>query len=174
MRFFIAILILVISLNSCKSTQSTNKETLNVKTISLKDGCPDNGDCAFEVMKNTQMRFQKEESTGKLQPKFETDSTQNVIKFTFDKNQDQAAVDGQYREEVYFELPKGKSVLNLKDGELSQVHFLYGRFCFCSRNSTGYFKVDNGKLKVKNGKLSFDFENGQVPQVLGKVSARYE
>lgn len=176
MKKFLAIM-LVFSLNACKTTQNTKdnkQQKLDFKEVTIENGCLKGGECSFTVMPNKSISLQTEETTGMLYPKFETDSTMNVVKFKFEKDTDKKMMDAQYREEVIFEVPKTKSVLDLKDEDLANVHFTYGRFCFCARGSVGYFKVKKGKLTIENGKISFEFENGQVPQKLGKVEGRYQ
>jgi hypothetical protein len=59
------------------------------------------------------------------------------------------------------------------DKELKDITFLYGRFCYCQKNSVGYVKVDNGRLKIENGQMRFQFKNGKIPQIIDEVAGKY-
>ena len=108
-----------------------------------------------------------------LYPDFVDDMTTNTVKFTYNENAEKDVMDGHYREEVYFEVKNGTELLDLENMELKEVNFLYGRFCYC-KGSAGYFKVDKGRLMMKDGKLTIEFANGQVPQKLKMITATYK
>ncbi|MDQ7918188.1 hypothetical protein RBU60_11425 [Mesonia sp. MT50] len=177
---------LVLIMFSCDSTKSTNdkksseanslneKEEMsrNISSVTLESGCLPAGECAFEVIPNTKMDF-KIDTAEMLYPEFVDDVQTNTIKFSYNEDTDKELMDGHYREEIYFEVKNGTKEMDLQDMELKDVNFLYGRFCYC-KGSAGYFKVDKGNLTMKNGKLTIEFANGQVPQKLGKITASYK
>ncbi|MGO1585345.1 hypothetical protein [Mesonia sp.] len=177
---------LVLIMFSCDSTKSTNdkksseanslneKEEMsrNISSVTLESGCLPAGECAFEVIPNTKMDF-KIDTAEMLYPEFVDDVQTNTIKFSYNEDTDKELMDGHYREEIYFEVKNGTKEMDLQDMELKDVNFLYGRFCYC-KGSAGYFKVDKGNLTMKNGKLSIEFANGQVPQKLEKITASYK
>ncbi|MDT0295169.1 hypothetical protein ACFQ3R_04985 [Mesonia ostreae] len=185
MKSFFA-LSLVILMFSCDSTKSTSDEkssntlspdekqemSKNISSITLESGCLPAGDCNLEVMPNTKMDF-KIDTAEMLYPEFVDDLHTNTVKFSYNEDTDKELMDGHYREEVYFEVKNGTKEMNLQDMELKDVNFLYGRFCYC-KGSAGYFKVDKGNLTMKDGKLTVEFANGQVPQKLGKITASYK
>jgi len=179
--FALSIVIMLFSCDSTKSTSdneesnsSSSKEEMsrNISSITLESGCLPAGECAFEVMPHTKMDF-KIDGAEMLYPEFVDDIKTNTIKFSYNEDTDKELMDGHYREEVYFEVKNGTKEMDLKDMELTDVNFLYGRFCYC-KGSAGYFKVNKGNLTMKNGKLTIDFANGQVPQKLGKITASYQ
>jgi len=164
---------LIILACSCKSTKNNSRTKLDISKITLGTGCPDRATCVAEIKPNTRIDYKTETSTGKLNPEFMPDSTQNVVKIEFSVNQDKKVMDAQYRELVYFEVPKNVSELSLQDEALQNVHFLFGRFCFCARETVGYFKVNSGKLKFKDGEFSIHVKNGKAPQKLRSISGTY-
>lgn len=171
MRTF-GLIFMIMSLTACKSTD--RKKPMELTHIALENGCPEEGDCALKILRNQRIKFVKEEPTGSIRPKFKTDSAVNVIKFKMDEDKEKTAVDAQYREEVYFEWPKLESTMDLENQELEKVNFLFARFGFKDKDSVGYFKVNSGHLKIKDGKLSFKFDNGQVPQKIKEITAKYD
>ncbi len=175
MKYFLTFL-LFSSIISCKSVKlhHDNKDK-PVQSITInQDACPEGMDCSVELLKNKAISYQTEASTGKLYPVFVMDSASRVLKFTFTKAvQDKQVMDAGYKEEIIFEWPKSKSELNLQDVNMQKVHFLFGRFCFCPRNTVGYFKVKQGTLKIDlQGHLSFSFKNDRdLPQRIHEFSA---
>ncbi len=162
---------------ACNTTHNTTSKTQtdsfeNMKNLTLKSDCPREADCTIELMKNKKIEYSKD-GIGMLSPNLKDSDSTHVIKYEFNKNQDEKMMDGQYREEVLFEIPVNKKELQLNDKALSTVNFTYGRFCFC-KGSAGYFKVHEGSLNLKNGKLTINFENNQVPQIIKSIVADYE
>lgn len=181
--FALSIVLLMFSCDSTKSTKekksseatSLNEKdemTTNIRSVTLESGCLPAGECAFEVMQQTKMDF-KIDSAEMLYPEFVDDMHTNTIKFSYNEDTDKELVDGHYREEVYFEVKNGTKEMDLENMELTDVNFLYGRFCYC-KGSAGYFKVDQGNLTMNDGKLTIEFANGQVPQKLKQITASYK
>lgn len=108
-----------------------------------------------------------------LYPQFVENPKTNVIKFRFHQDSPEGVADGQYTEEVYFEVENREQKLLLKNEELQQVKLLYRRSCFCERGSVGYVKVENGQLEYSRQEnkilISLNFENNQIPQVLQDI-----
>lgn len=174
--FFTLTFILMANLNSCSSA-NINQSLKRLTNIEVIDGCPEgrgNISCSFEIIPNSRIQKSTEEVTGKIYPEILEDDTRNVIKFIFDKNPELAVMDGQYREEIMFDLPKNTAnEISFTDRELSEVNFLFGRFCFCERSQVGYFEVDKGNLSVSNEMIEISFENTDgLQQIIKNISGR--
>lgn len=169
---FLFLSVFILFLYSCKSIQETN-DPINLKSIVLKEGCPIDADCDFELLKNKRISYQTDEAD-QFYPEFKEDTLMNVVKFSMSENQNQTAVDGQYNEEIYFEWPKLKHSVEAEHEDLQDLHFVFGRFCFCPKDLVGYFKIDKGNVRIEDGQVSFEFKTeDDIPQKLEKVSGNY-
>jgi len=163
------ICILIILAASCSSKKKSNVQKKNIDSLeNIKSFCPENGICKFEILKNKQLNLLKD-GIGQIYPKVSSGNT-TVYKFTYTKNIDKKYQDSHYSEEVYFELPKLTSELEIENNSLKKVKLLFARLCFC-RGQTGYYKINEGKLmitKQKTGvyKISLSFKTNEVPQVI--------
>jgi hypothetical protein len=66
----------------------------------------------------------------------------------------------------------------LKDESLAEVDAIFGRMWFCSRESTGYFPIRKGVLKLKKikknrFKVDFYFTVEDVPQYVKSISETF-
>lgn len=167
MKFIYTILIFFVFL-SCKSSHTASSES---RQISPDINCPEEGNCVFEVLKNSSLEI-KQDEFGKLYPKI-VPGDKMVIKYHFKKNEVKNAADSNYSEFVYLEIDKSDERLILKDKELQKVKMLFGRICFC-RDSMGYFKVTEGNLFLfnNNGKFSMNlkFKVNKVPQIITEIN----
>lgn len=174
MKFFsFIVLSLVLSCNSTKTKEKTVSGTENTASKEIAMECPEEGTCDFSVMKNKALVV-KTDGIGMNYPQFEKSSETSVVKFTYHREAKNGMTDGDYTEEVYFEVANDAKSIMLADKSLQQVQLLYGRLCYC-KGSAGYFKVTDGTLKFernKDGSASFSlvFANNQVPQIIKKVA----
>ena len=164
--FYYSIFFIVVF--ACKTKQNTSEESGGY----LKDiSCPDDGNCSFEVMKNSSLELKFDEF-GKLYPVIST-GEKTVIKFRYDKKVDPKIMDGNYSELVYLEVNNNEPQLILKDIELQNTKMVFGRMCHCG-DTAGYFKVTQGELYLYNynGKLQMNlkFEVKKIPQVISKIN----
>lgn len=164
------IILFTLFLFSCNSTKKT-KETASMNPeISMQ--CPEDGSCTFSVIKGKSLTVLKD-GIGMKYPELKDNPKTNIIKFTYHREAPNGLVDGNYTEEIYFEIPNNFYTLDLKDEALQKVKLLYGRLCYC-KGSTGYFKVTDGTLhydKNKDGTatLSLIFNNNEVPQIIKEI-----
>ena len=174
MKFFALILIPLFFVTCKNGKKATATEPLGKKmaSVEITEGCPGKkGTCKFEVMPGQSYHIETD-GTGMMRPVMEKNAETMVIKFTYSRGQKEKQIDGQYREEVYAIIPAGKSKFEAVDKELKDITFLYGRFCYCQKNSVGYVKVDNGRLKIENGQMRFQFKNGKIPQIIDEVAGK--
>jgi len=168
------VLVLILSLFSCSSSKKTI-QIAESKEVKVLKGCPDRATCEIEVLENKSIQYQTEESTGKFFPQLKSDSTKTVVKVVMDLNSAKAAVDGQYREEIMFEWPNFKNEKEIDNEELQNIKMVYGRFCFCPKEQVGYFKINQGNLKVNKEEFSLEFLNTQnIPQLLKEVRVSFK
>jgi len=162
---------IVLLLFSCKSVKNESFQTAINENITIENSCPTPGNCTVEVMDNTSILLQRDDAN-MLYPKYIENTCTKVLKFTYTKRMAQEAADGQYKEEVIFEVSKDKNSLSLKNTELSNVKLLHGRFCYC-KGSAGYFEINEGDLEIKDGKITLNFKNNAVPQIIKKIALSY-
>ncbi len=147
------------------------KITKSEKPKILKFNCPDNGDCVFEVLRNSELLI-KYDDFGKLYPEI-VSGDKLVIKYQYKRDPVENAVDGNYSEFVYLEFDEKDKQIILKNEELQKVKMLFGRICFC-REAMGYFKVTEGSLFLFINKnkivLNTTFKVKKVPQIITEIN----
>jgi len=152
---------------------STTKEQTKDERVSLPPpiiNCPEDGDCSFEVFKNSNLNLAYD-SSGKLYPEV-SEGEKIVIKYHYKRKAIENAMDSNYSEYVYIEFdPKAKQII-LKDKELQNVKMVFGRICYC-KGSMGYFPVREGNLFLfnSNGNLQLrtSFKINKVPQIINQI-----
>jgi hypothetical protein len=144
----------------------------NTKTP-LVNICPEKGYCEVKIFKNKALSVN--ETGNELFYEFIDDINKTVVQYEFSKNQDKKMYDGDYKEEIVFEIDNNIKKIEFKNNELNQTKMLYGRHCFC-RGSAGLFKVTDGKLILKKDKDDITFElnynTGKIPQIISYISVK--
>jgi hypothetical protein len=155
-----------------KNQQIIQKEITNASKQST-NLCPDNGHCSIKIIKNKALYVNDKGSD--LDYEFVDDESKTVIRYEFSKNKDKKKYDGDYTEEIVFEINNNTNNAEFNDDELSKTKILYGRHCFC-RGSSGLFKVNTGKLilKKENDNISFElsYKTGKIPQIISYISVK--
>lgn len=168
MRYFSLLVLsfLAISFTSCKSVKDTNQEKVLLKMDSVNK-------VATKIVLFKNKSLNVESANGSLSYTMENSTKTNVLQFIYEKDMDQAAHDGGYKEEVVFEVPNADSEMNYEDAGLQDTKMLFGRYCFC-RGKTGLYLVKQGKLNVKSSKkethFDLQFKITEVPQVTERIS----
>ena len=173
MKKTVAILIAaIITSCNCKK-QVVSKDAVAISNLELTSNCPSDGTCTIEVLKNKSLVLKSDEF-GSIYTQQIDDDKHSIVVFQYNKNVPEGLQDGNYREEIQFEIPNTDTELNLNNQELQNTKMLFGRYCYC-KGETGIFKVIDGSLKLlqKNNKLSFNlnFKNNKVPQLIESISA---
>lgn len=168
MRYCI-ILFLLFVISSCganKGQESEQKQIIPPPHIN----CPEDGDCSFEVFKNSALKLAYD-GTGKLYPEV-IEGARIVIKYAYKKKEVENAMDSSYAEYVYLEFDPNEKQIILKDKELKKVNMIFGRICYC-KGSMGYFPVQQGNLFLFNreGNLQIrtSFKVNKVPQIIEQI-----
>ena len=132
--------------------------------------CPDDGNCSFEVFKNSALNLSYD-SHGKLFPEL-TEGEKIVIKYHYKRKTLENVMDDSYSEYLYFEFDSKDKQIILQDKDLSKVKMLFGRICYCKGNM-GYYPVEQGSLFLfnANGNLQVrtSFKIHKVPQVIHQI-----
>jgi len=153
------------SLSSCKTSKKMNEE----KTL-LKFDTIDKSSKKIYLLKNKKLEIVS--FNGSLTYKIENNNSTSVLHFVYEKNIDQVAYDGGYREEVVFEIPNKSANQNYTDKMLQNTKMLFGRYCNC-RGKNGLFKVNQGKLHITSSKkevrFKLRFKINEVPQVTEEI-----
>ena len=156
-------LLFISALFSC----ATKKPAAPISTATLQSECPKAGTCNVQFLKNKSMVLASEDNRNSYT--LIDDPEKNVIVFTYSKTVKGNLQDAGYREEVIFETSQTLSELNLNDADLQKAKMLFGRFCYC-KGQTGYYKVRNGKMTVDfNNNLFSNFKVSEVPQIITEI-----
>ena len=157
---------LLLACSSSKNTEKSGSSVVPAPHIN----CPEDGDCSFEIMKNSSLEF-KYDDTGKLYPAIE-EGENMVVKFHYERKPEPNVMDSGYSEYVYIEFNPESEQIILKDKELQSVKMIFGRICYC-KGSMGYFPVHEGSLFLFNrGKtlqLRTSFKVKKVPQIVTHI-----
>lgn len=166
-------------LSSCKCKKDIVTETQKTETINaakfqneMTTFCPENGKCTTEIFRNKSLDI-KEDEFGSIYYNQVDNSETSIVKFAYNRNVPKGLQDGNYREEIVFEINNSDKELTLKNQEIQKTKMLFGRFCYC-KGSTGNYKIIDGNLNLKqsNKEVQFqlEFKNNKVPQLLTTIS----
>ena len=135
--------------------------------------CPIDGICTSKILKDKKMVL-KTDDFGRLYYETEQSELSSVVVYEYKKNNPSGYQDGNYREEIIFEIKNSDSKLSFKDEALDQSKMLFGRHCYC-KGQAGYFAVKKGKFSFerKNQIIHFelDFTITEVPQIITNIRA---
>lgn len=173
MRIFIAwVSLLFLSCIPVKhGLSSAGNDELEGSVFKISSNCPIEGDCFVKRLKNTALRVEEVVNGNRNEMYYEflpSDSTDVVI-YSYKKATDSALMDGFYREEIIFEVPREKQQIVLQHRNLQDVKMIFGRFCYC-KGETGFYKVRRGNASIKYSdrkiKANIDIEVLDVPQLI--------
>lgn len=164
---------LFVSSCSCKKSTVDNQETNMAKTTTLQSDCPTDGKCTVEIFPNKSMNIQTD-GTGAIYNQLIDSNETSVIVYQYNRDVPEGLQDGNYREEIIFEIKNSETNLVTSGSDLQQTKMLFGRFCFC-RGQTGYYKVTDGNLNLtqKDKSITFNlsFTINEVPQIIKTIQA---
>lgn len=178
MKKIIFLLPIIFFFASCKCKKVTTSEVTKTSSMeasnkkSTKTLCLDNGKCTVEIFRNKSLDV-KTDAFGSIYYNQIDSPETSVILYKYDRTVPKGLQDGNYSEQIVFEIKNSDTSLSLSNQELQKTKMLFGRFCFC-RGQTGNYKVEEGnlRLKQKNNEVQFDldFKITKVPQVINAVS----
>lgn len=166
------IVLSLLFLASCKSTQQVNSQVISNEIIITKtENCPKNGTCSLELIPNKNLDFKTDEF-GNLYPTI-NNGEKTILKYTFTKKSIENTADSNYTEIIYAELDKSYSNINLINSQLQTIKLHYGRLCFC-KGESGYFPITNGVFNLsKSGKdsltIDLNFSVKKIPQIISEI-----
>lgn len=157
----------------CTACTSTIKPIEDNESQNQILNCPEGWGCSFELLKNKSAKIEFD----KFNNSFLTliDSKSNVLKFKYFRNHIPGTADSGYDEVIYLNIDNFQNNINLTDASLAEVDAIFGRMCFCTAESVGYFPIRNGHLKIKKMnknrfRIDFSFKLETVPQVIENIS----
>jgi hypothetical protein len=152
-----------------KSSFSSKKELI----ANLQSDCPEDGTCTLEVLRNKSLEVKTDEFGSNYYELIDSETT-SVIYYKYNRQAKGNLQDGNYTEEVLFEISNAFDQYSYANEELQKVKMLFGRLCYC-KGQAGYFKVNEGTLSLKKMdekiELNLNFKINQVPQIITKVNA---
>jgi hypothetical protein len=157
---------------SCDSKKAAAENPISVTKSSAPILCPEDGVCSVQLFRNKSLDIKTDELGSTYYQMPDSDQT-SVILYRYRRNVEKGLQDGQYTEEIIFEVNNSESTANYSDLDLQKTKMLFGRLCFC-RGQTGYYKVTAGNLKLnqKNNEVKFnlDFKISKVPQIIYSIN----
>ena len=166
----IALLPVILFVFSCACKK--NAPVALSQNYTLENGCPSEGDCRIEVMKDKSLDVKKD-GTGATY--FNTIATpgKTVVQYTYTKKTDPRLQDAGYVEKVIFEINSDETGFSYKDKELQTTKMLFGVVCFC-RDKSGFYPVQQGSLDYSNKKLTIELPEIVDSQKLNSISVAFE
>lgn|SRR5690554_393419 len=167
--FYFLIPILMVA--GCKTQTGTKASSDSIKLTAMqeKPSCPEEGTCNVIVHNNKTFKM-SEDGTGAMYPDIQ-EGKGIVIEYTYFREGPEGTADGNYTENIYFEIPAGTETLVKKDVGLADVKMIYGKHAY--RNSN-YYPVTNGSLSIlKKGKtivLNLDFKIKETSQEVSRIN----
>jgi len=136
--------------------------------------CPEGWGCSFELLKNKSAKIEFDKFNNSFLTILDS-SKSNVLKFKYSRNHIPGTADSGYDEVILLNIDNLQNNINLTDASLAEVDAIFGRMCFCTAESVGYFPIRNGHLKIKKMnknrfKIDFSFKLETVPQVIENIS----
>ena len=141
--------------------------------LTLSSECPQDGACTVEMLKNKSLEI-KTDDLGGIYYEIVAATETSVVLYHYNRKVEKGLQDGQYREDIVFEINNSDSLISLSGSDLQKTKMLFGRHCYC-KGQAGYFKVTQGQLTLEQKKnaVSFhlDFTITQVPQIIKSIKA---
>lgn len=157
----------------CAACTSAIKSIQDNESQNQSLNCPEGWRCSFEILENKSVKIEFD----KFNYSYLTteDSKSMVLVFKYQRNEIEGTADSGYDEVIYLNIDNFQKNINLTDASLAEVNAIFGRICFCTAESTGYFPIRKGHLKIKKMnknrfKIDFSFKLETVPQVIENIS----
>lgn len=172
---FLSLTALILGCTPVKHTLAETKTNEMTSKFIINSFCPIEGSCKVDRIPNVSLSVAPVEEGNRGEVFYELLPSENtdVVIYTYKKHTDDVLMDGFYREEIIFEVPKARQRLLLEHINLQDVKMIFGRFCYC-KGETGYYKVKRGTADIKYSqkqiKASINVNVLDVPQVTSKVS----
>lgn|SRR5699024_6711255 len=169
MRIFYLLIIAGI-FTACKSPATlTENQTEKMIQSQNKTNCPEGGKCSVVILKNKSLII-KDDITGKVYPEI-SDGKNLVVHFNFLRQAPEGIADGNYSEDIYFEIPADQNQLQKKDSSLKDINLVFGRHFFSPE--AGFVEINKGELNLqrKGNKIQFDlkFQEEEGKQLIERI-----
>ena len=157
----------------CTACTSTIKPIKDNESQNQTLNCPEGWDCSFELLKNKSAKIQYDQFN---YPYLTIqDGKSMVLVFKYQRYKIEGTADSGYDEYIYLNIDNLQNNIELSNASLAEVDAIFGRMCFCTAESVGYFPIRNGHLKIKKMnknrfKIDFSFKLKTVPQVIENIN----
>ena len=135
--------------------------------------CPTDGICTTKILKN-QILIVKSDEFGHLYFITEQSTLFSVIIFEYKKNNVKGYKDGNYSEDIIFEIKNTDTKLTLQDESLNKTKMLFGKHCYC-KGQAGYYVIKKGNLLLEQKKeeiqFEINFEISDVPHIIKQIKS---
>jgi hypothetical protein len=168
------LMFILLLLVGCKSiNKPTNTSNSSVQFF---NNCPEGGDCSLKILDNKSAKIEHDKFNNSYIILEESKS--RVLMFKYERDEIQGTADSGYYEVIYLNIGKMDQNIVLKDESLAEVDAIFGRMCFCSKESIGYFPIRKGVLKLKKNKknrfkVDFYFIVEDVPHFVKSISETF-
>lgn len=127
--------------------------------VHSKQQCPENGICRFEQHPNKSLIIRKDD-IGALYHQMEDNAGKTVFHYFYERNKEEAYVDGHYMEELIFEIDNTVLESSFENQKPNQI--LFGVFCYC-KGKAGYYALTDTVISFdkKHKKISV-WINGDI------------
>ena len=164
--------ILCLVLISCGS----KSQVLTENSRFTETDCTSDGVCSLKVETNKSLKLVNELSNT-IYPDI-LDGDHIVLTFEYKRNDIPNTADGHYSEQLILELDPNNLDITLTGKTLQNVKLLFARFCYC-KGQTGYYRINNGTLKVEKLDneayfISISFSQDAVPQIITFIGEPFE
>lgn len=135
---------------SCQAKKEVLENSEQNITSNIEAFCPENGVCTTKILKNKSLKIKIDEFD-QLYYQTEDNVNTSVVHFEFNKKAPEGLQDGNYREEIIFEINNTDVKLELEDVFLRPTKMIYGRHCYC-KGQAGYFSVKRANYLYRKAK----------------------
>jgi hypothetical protein len=161
--------VLIFALTSCIAKKATLKN--DAKELTVINDCPKEGTCTTSILKNKKLVV-KIDGADQLSYQTQDNQDTSVILFEYLKKGPVNTHDGNYREEIVFEINNNETHLKLEDIALNKTKMLFGRHCYC-KGQNGYYVIEKGRLELQKKSdiihFNLDFTIAAVPQIIKHI-----
>lgn len=134
---------------SCSSIKTEKDIQTNLKNYKIENNCPKNVNCNFEILQNKSLNIITDE-IGMSYYELTEDTNKTVFRYQYNLTTEKELQDGNYLEEVLFEVDKNYGDFNMSGKNIQKLKAILNVMCFC-RGKAGTYNIKEGQIS-KNGK----------------------
>ncbi|WP_394758092.1 hypothetical protein [Flavobacterium sp.] len=173
MKKELLLILITLIIFSCASKKSIPQANTSEQEKTTKNFiCPEDGICTIKILKNQSLSIKIDEFNH-LYYQTKANIETSIIIFEYNRKALEGLQDGNYREEIIFEIDNSVSKLELQNEFLNGTKMIFGRHCYC-KGQAGYFSVKKGSLTLVKNKeginFNLEFTVTEVPQIVKHIN----